>query len=103
MNHEAWVLIDRLVKARCELGETQANFAARFGISLSCYGRWERHGPPNTPAHRGFIRLMLRYKIYNAIKVHRRQKEARRARRIAAARAAESSPAATAAGAHVGE
>jgi DNA-binding transcriptional regulator YiaG len=45
-------------RARKELGESQAAFAARFGVDQSTIHRWETEGPPKRgPAALGVKKL----------------------------------------------
>jgi hypothetical protein len=52
-------LSDRLCETRLHLGETQAEFAWHFGISVGTYARWEKRGPPAGPSTL-LVRLMIR-------------------------------------------
>lgn len=38
---------ERILKARTAIGETQATFAARFGVDQSTIHRWETDGVPD--------------------------------------------------------
>lgn len=58
-NREGAILAERLRALRTQLGETQAEFAARLNIRPSTYARWELWGPPNTPVHRTYTKIML--------------------------------------------
>lgn len=80
-------LADRLRACRHRLGENQAEFAVRLGISRYTYMRWERYGPPNTRAHRGYVRLMLRQIGQGPVK-QRVRYEKKRAEKLRLARLA---------------
>jgi DNA-binding XRE family transcriptional regulator len=58
-NADGEALAAALRACRQEFGETQVEFARRFDISAFTYLRWEKYGPPNTSAHRQFVRMML--------------------------------------------
>ena len=58
-NADGEALAASLRACRQEFGETQVEFARRFDISAFTYLRWEKYGPPNTSAHRQFVRMML--------------------------------------------
>jgi hypothetical protein len=59
INAEGEALAKGLLECRYKFGETQTDFAKRFDISAFTYLRWEKYGPPNTSAHRQFVRMML--------------------------------------------
>lgn len=59
MNAGAEALSAKLKAMRLRYKENQTQFALRFGVSIGTYNRWERWGPPNMRAHRGYIELML--------------------------------------------
>lgn len=59
-NNEGLVLAGRIKALRKLYGESQQEHAFRYDVSFDTYGRWERWGPPNTAAHRGYVRERLR-------------------------------------------
>lgn len=53
-------LADAMRAVRKAYGHTQEEHCFLYGVSVSTYLRWERWGPPNTPAHQGYVRDRLR-------------------------------------------
>lgn len=52
-------LAERMRAMRRKFGETQLEFASRFGVYWQTYARWERWGPPNTVPHKLFVNNRL--------------------------------------------
>ena len=87
MDSEGERLAERLRVCRHKLGYKQEEMAVILKVSFSTYIRWERQGPPNTQAHRGYVKLMLKRLNEGPVK-ERKRYEKKIAQRRANARLA---------------
>lgn len=85
LDEEGDKLARRMREARRKLGYRQDEMAFLFDVSRYTYMRWERQGPPNTRAHRNYVRIILRKLSQGDIKYAKRKAEKKNARLAAPA------------------